>query len=362
MERIMSRLLKTRTKVIGLHPGSLVFFDESGEKETVEINLINYNKDFFESSQSATLEDCVKSAKDKNFVTWIEFRGLRDNQVLEAIGNQFGIHRLWLEDVLNLDHRPKIEEMDDMLFAIIKRVFVDTQSQQLDLETSQIGILFGDGFVISFQHTKEDVFQPVKHRIENSVWKIRTLKADYLFCMLQDLLVDQYYEALDVIESSFEELESRVTTDVNYVTPLEIISLKREVLFLKKIIFPLKESLNKVINRRYPWVESKNLRYFQDVHDHIVQIVEVSDYYIDLVTSVMDFYQNAINSKMNEVMKVLTLFASLFIPLTFIVGIYGMNFKFMPELDWQYSYFIVWGFIISVAIGMLYFFKKKKWL
>ena len=358
----MARLLKTRTKVIGLHPGSLVFFDEDGEKEVVKINLTNYNKDFFEYSESATLEQCVQSAKNKDTVTWIEFRGLTDNQVLEAIGDQFGIHRLWLEDVLNLDHRPKIEEMDDMLFAIIKRVFVNEESNQLDLDTSQVGILFGDGFVISFHHDKEDVFKPVKDRIENSVWKIRTQKADYLFCVLKDLLVDQYYQALDAIESSFEELEKRVVQDVNRVDPLEIISLKREALFLRKIIFPLKESLNKVIHRQHPWIESKNIRYFQDVHDHIIQIVEVSDYYIELITSVMDFYQNTINSKMNEVMKVLTLFASLFIPLTFIVGIYGMNFKFMPELDWKYSYFLVWGLIIGVVVGMFWFFKKKKWL
>ena len=358
----MTRLLKTRTKVIGLHPGSLVFFDEDGEKETVEINLINYNEDFFESSQSSTLEKCVQSAKDKNFVTWIEFRGLTDNQVLEAIGDQFGIHRLWLEDVLNLDHRPKIEEMDDMLFAIIKRVFMDKQSHQSRLDASQIGILFGNGFVISFHHNKEDIFKPVKDRIRNSVFKIRQRKADYLFCALQDLLVDQYYETLDAIESSFEDLETRVMEDLNKVDLSEIILFKRKVLFLRKIIFPLKESLNKVIHRQHPWIESKNLRYFQDVHDHIVQIVEVSDYYIELITSVMDFYQNTMNSKMNEVMKILTLFASLFIPLTFIVGIYGMNFKFMPELDWRYSYFILWGLIISVATGMLFFFKRKKWL
>ena len=358
----MSRLLKTRTKVIGLHPGALVFVDESGDTETVQINLINYNKDFIKESTSATLEECVKSAKDPSTVTWIEFQGLRDKNVIEEIGNQFGIHRLWLEDVLNMDHRPKIEEMDNMLFAIIKLVNLEMKKGCPKLKMCQTSLFFGKGFVLSFNDMKDDFFSPVKERIRKSIWKIRTLQADYLFYALIDFLIDQYYLVLEPMEDYFEKLEDEVTTNINKVGPLDIMSLKGEFLYLRKTVFPIKEALNKVASHEHPWIESENIRYFQDVQDHIVQIIEVADYYNELTTSLMDFYQNTMNSKMNEVMKVLTLFASLFIPLTFIVGIYGMNFKFMPELEWKYSYLFIWVIILLISGTMFMFFKRKKWL
>ena len=358
----MARLLKTRTKVIGLHPGALVYVDESGGTETVQINLINYNKDSIEESTSSTLEKCVQSAKDPSTVTWIEFQGLKDKNVIEEIGNQFGIHRLWLEDVLNMDHRPKIEEMDNMLLAIVKLVNLEMKKGRPRLKICQTSLFFGQGFVLSFNDTKDDFFFPVKERIRKSVWKIRTLQADYLFYALIDFLIDQYYLVLEPMEDYFDDLEDRVTTNMNKVEPLDIISLKGEFLHLRKTIFPIKEALNKIITHRHPWIESQNIRYFKDLQDHIVQIIEVADYYNELTTSLMDFYQNTVNSKMNEVMKVLTLFASLFIPLTFIVGIYGMNFKFMPELEWKYSYPLMWVVILVVSGAMLLFFKRKKWL
>lgn len=358
----MARLLKTRTKVIGLHPGALVFVDESGDTETVQINLIDYNKDSIKESTSATLDECVKRAKDTSTVTWIEFQGLRDKNIIEEIGNQFGIHRLWLEDVLNMDHRPKIEEMDNMLLAIIKLVHLEMKKGRPKLRMSQTSLFFGKGFVLSFNDTKDDFFAPVKERIRQSVWKIRTLQADYLFYALIDFLIDQYYLVLEPMEDYFDQVEDQVTMNINKITPLDIMSLKGEFLYLRKTVFPIREALNKVISHKHPWIEEQNIRYFQDVQDHIVQIVEVADYYNELTTSLMDFYQNTVNSKMNEVMKVLTLFASLFIPLTFIVGIYGMNFKFMPELEWKYSYPLMWVIILLISGTMFLFFKRKNWL
>ena len=358
----MARLLKTRTKVIGLHPGALVYMNESGVTETVDINLINYDKDSIEESQSSTLQECIKNAKDTDQVTWIEFGGLWNKDIIEEIGNHFGIHRLWLEDVLNMDHRAKIEEMDNMLFAIIKLVSVETKNSFPKLKISQTSLFFGQGFVLSFNDSKDNIFEPVKERIRKSVWKIRTLKADYLFYALMDFLVDQYYLVLEPMEDYFEKLEDQVTENINKVKPLDIISLKGEFLYLRKTIFPIKEALNKIVSNEHPWIEKNNIRYFQDLQDHIVQIIEVCDYYNELTVSLMDFYQNTMNSKMNEIMKFLTIFASLFIPLTFIVGIYGMNFKFMPELDWKYSYLFVWILIGIVGGTMILFFKKKKWL
>ena len=358
----MARFLKTSKKLIGLHPGSLVYVDDSGGMETVSINLINYNQQSFFESRSATLEKCVESTKNKSEVTWIEFQGLSSAEVIEAIGQQFGIHRLWLEDILNTDHRPKLEEMDNMLFAIMKLVGIEDKKGRPCVVTSQASLCFAEGFVLSFSNTESDIFEPVKERIRKSVWKIRGLKADYLFYALMDLMVDQYFLVLEKLEDHFELLEGKVTANVNSIQPIDILSLKSEFLFLRKAIFPFKESMNKIIVSKHPWIEQNNLRYFRDIQDHVIQIIEVLDYYNELTSSLMDFYQNTINLKMNEIMKVLTLFASLFIPLTFVVGIYGMNFQFIPELNWKYGYFLVWGVIFLLSGGMLLFFKRKNWL
>ena len=358
----MARFLKTRTKVLGLHPGSLVYIGESGNEEKININLINYTKDSFFESYSATFEKCIESVKDKSQITWIEFQGLSDKKVIEEIGNQFGIHRLWLEDVLNTDHRPKVEEMDDMLFSIIKYVSADKKKDRMYLKVSQASIFFGQGFVLSFHEKVGDIFEPVKDRLRKSIWKIRSLKADYLFYALIDLIIDQYYITLEKMGDSFEELEERVTANISKINPVDILFLKGEFLYLRKTVFPVKEALNKIIISNHPWVESQNLRYFKDIQDHTIQIIEVIDYYNELTTSLMGFYQNTINSKMNEIMKVLTIFAAIFIPLTFIVGIYGMNFKFMPELNWKYGYLFIWIIFFSVGGGMIFLFKKKNWL
>ena len=358
----MARFLKTRSKVLGLHPGSLVYIGEKGDKEKININLINYTKDSFFESHSATLEKCIENVKDESQITWIEFQGLSDKAVIEEIGNQFGIHRLWLEDVLNTDHRPKVEELDNMLFSIIKYVSTEQKAERTCIKVSQTSIFFGKSFVLSFHDTKADIFEPVKERLRKSIWKIRSLKADYLFYALIDLLIDQYYVTLEKMGNVFEDLEERVTSHINKLNPIDILSLKGEFLYLRKTAFPVKEALNKIIISNHPWIEKKNLRYFRDIQDHTIQIIEVIDYYNELTTSLMDFYQNTINRKMNEIMKVLTIFAAIFIPLTFIVGIYGMNFKFMPELNWKYGYLLVWALIFLVSGGMILLFKKRKWL
>ena len=357
----MARLLKASTKVLGMHPGALVYIKDSGAVETVTIKLMSYHKADCLESDSATFEECVAEAKKDTCVTWVEFEGLSNNQIIQEIGNQFGIHRLWLEDILNMDHRSKIEEIDNMLFAIIKLVSLSEKKGKLRVETSQVSLCFGEHFVLSFHDNADNEFDPLKKRIRESIWKIRTLKSDYLFYALMDLIIDQYYPILEKMEDAYEDLEDNVTENINKVKPIDILSLKGNFLYLKKNIFPMKEALAKIISMNHPWIEKHNLKYFKDLQDHIIQIIEVIDYYNELTMSLMDFYQNAINQRTNEVMKVLTLFAAIFIPLTFVVGIYGMNFKFMPELDWRYGYMFVWLVIGVLSVSMFLFFKKKKW-
>lgn len=357
----MARFLKTRTKVLGLHPGSLVYIGDSGSTQKININLINYNKDTFLESHSASFEKCIESVKNTDHITWIEFQGLSDKKIIEEIGNQFGIHRLWLEDILNTDHRAKIEEMDNMLFFINKHIHVTKKQNSIHIQSAQTSILFSKNFVISFHDNKKDIFAPIKNRLRKSIWKIRESQTDYLFYSLIDLLIDQYYVALESIGDYFEELESRVTTDIDKFNPIDILNLKGDFLYLRKTVFPIKEGLNKIIVSNHPWIAKHNLHYFQDIQDHTIQIIEIIDYYNELTTFLMDFYQNTLNRKTNEIIQILTIFTAIFIPLTFIVGIYGMNFKFIPELHWKYGYLIIWLIILLIGGGMIYMFKKKKW-
>ena len=243
----MARYIKTRTQVLGLHPGSLVYIGESGEVERVHISLITYDQDSFYESHSATLEKCVRASKKEGKTTWIEFHGLSDKGIIEEIGNQFGIHRLWLEDVLNTDHRPKLEEMDDMLFSIIKHVIFEEKQRRGLLKYNQTSIFFGKNVVLTFHDNADDIFEPIKHRLKNSVWKIRTRKADYLFYALIDLLVDQYYVVLEKMGDYFEDLESQVINNVNRLNPVDIISLKSEFLYLRKTAYPVREALTKLL-------------------------------------------------------------------------------------------------------------------
>lgn len=354
----MARLLKERKKSQGLPPGSLVYIGKYNKPVPIQFFLTNYTKDVIHNSVEDSLEDCVRAARDRSKTSWLDVQGLSDSKRIDDIGKQFGIDKLWLEDVLNTDHRPKMEELDDLLFMIVKSVHLNAD---YTIEYEQISIFKGDSFVISFQEQKQDIFNSVRDRLEKSVGKLRAAKADYLFYALIDCVVDNYFGVLESLGSRIDQYEKEIIKDVESFDPNVVIKTKNEIINLKRSTIPIRDAISKIIKSKQGDIQKDNFKYFQDILDNTYQIIDVIDGYREMLNGLMSSYQNNMNIKNNEVVKTLTIYASIFIPLTFVVGIYGMNFEHMPELKWQYGYHMIWAVMLILSGGMLIYFKRKKW-
>lgn len=356
----MSRFLRRRGKTKGLPPGSLVYL---GKKDPgpLEITFVSFNKEQFIEKRNASLEECIEGSENRALTTWIDITGLADKEVMRSVGEKFGIHSLWLEDVLNTDHRPKIEELDDLMFIIMKFPIVG-QSAQGKVSFEQINIFLGSNFVISFQEKPSDTFQLIRDRLRKGTGNMRSAKPDYLFYALIDLVVDEYYEVVEELGAQVESMESSMREDFKNFNPDQIILLRNEFLYLRKAAVPIRDSLKSILTTKVDEIDQNNKRFFRDAYDHAIHIVEAIDVYRELLKGQVESYQNWLNIRMNEVMKVLAIFASVFAPLTFIAGIYGMNFRHMPELEWSYGYYICLGLMVVIAGALLYYFKRKDWL
>ncbi len=348
--------MKSRRKSKHQPPGQIVL---SKDDKLVKLDVTDYTKEKLVKTVCSTVTDCMTAVEDSNTVTWVDIRGLSDSKLINDIGKSFGIHTLWLEDVLNTDHRPKLEELDDIIFCIIKAVkYEDDKS----ISFEQVSLFLGKNFVISFQEDEENVFTPVDKRLEKMKGRIRESKADYLFYALIDSIVDDYYTVLEKIGTEVEDLEELIANEFNGNIYKDISRLRNELIFLRKSASPIREVLNQCTITEKEEVQLSTKKYFKDAHDHIVQVVDIIDSSFQMLDSARDAFNSMQANKMNEVMKVLTTFASIFIPLTFIAGIYGMNFEHMPELKWEWGYYYVWGLMISIGLGLGLYFKKKKWL
>ena len=352
----MSRLIKKRSKTIGLPPGSLIHV---GEKRTdeIKISVIDYDEKNFEEIEIKNVADCFPF-KDKPSVTWINIDGISKPDIIENIGENYGFHSLVSEDILNTEQRPKFEDLDDYIYIVLKMLYQPKD----EILAEQVSIILGKNYVISFQETSGDVFQKIRERIRNGKGRIRKMGSDYLAYALIDSIVDNYYIVLETLGDKLEEIEDNV---VNNPTPdtLKIIhGMKRELIFLKKQIWPLREVINN-LNRAETTLIKKSIKIFvRDLYDHTIQVIDTIETFREMNSGMLDIYMSSVSNKMNEVMKVLTIFAAIFIPLTFIAGIYGMNFQYMPELGWQWGYFTVIGFMTIVGITLLFYFKNKKWI
>ena len=276
------------------------------------------------------------------------------------MGNFYDLHPLVMEDILNTDHRPKVDEYKDYLFIVLKMLYFNKE-QQFTVE--HISLIVGKNYVLTFQESEEDLFDPLRARLDNPESRIRTFGADYLAFALMDTIVDNYFAVVEDFGDKIETLEDQLF-DENPIesTPQDIQALKREVLRIRRSVFPLREVISRIEKIENPIIEERTRDYFRDVYDHIIQINENIEIYRDMVWGLMDMYMTTVSNKMNNIMKVLTIIATIFIPLTFIAGIYGMNFDHMPELHYQYSYYILWGVMILVFLAMLYYFRRKGWL
>ncbi len=344
-------------KKAGQAPGLLIF---SGDQKVDKVNGQTY---VYDGSKVALFEG-KKAADfllnfDQSMNNWINIDGLHNIPLLEAVGKQFGLHALLLEDVMNLNHRPKFEDFGEYIFFTI-RMFNGVKNGELDYE--QVSFVLGKNYLISFQEKPQDVFNVLRERLTSGAGSTRKKGSDYLFYRLIDTIVDYYYFAIEHFAEELEALEEEVMNEPNSESLAKLQSLKKELIYLRRSVLPVRESLSALLRSESELIHPDTRPFLQDVYDHTIHVVESIESNRDLLSSIKDLHINALSNRMNEVMKVLTIISTIFIPLTFIAGIYGMNFQHMPELSYEYSYPIAWAVMIALTIIMLIYFKRKKWL
>jgi magnesium transporter len=353
----MAKSFKIISKQKGLSPGTVVYIGEEKTAE-VRITVIDYNKFEFQKKERVKAEDCTPF-KDKDSITWINIDGVHNTEVIEKIGKIFDLHPLVMEDIGNTTQRPKVEDFEKCTFVVLKMLYYDEEEK---IRVEQVSLILGKNFVISFQEMEGDVFDSVRERIEKGKGRIRKMGSDYLLYSLIDAVVDNYFSVLETMGDRIEELEEDIIERTASESLQNVHKSKKDMILLRRSVWPLREVINSLSREKTELITGNVLIYFRDVYDHTIQVIETVETFRDMLSGLHDTYLSSISNKMNEIMKVLTMFASIFIPLTFIAGIYGMNFKLMPELNWRWGYLGIWGIIITVGISMLFYFKKKKWL
>ena len=354
----MLKLFHKTSDKAGLPPGSLVHVGEKKIEDT-KISVIDYNETQHDELVVKTVEECFPF-KDSPTVTWINIDGLHDTDVIKNIGNHFGLHSLVQEDILHTGQRPKLENLDDYLFVTLKMLDYDTESEEVNAE--QVSLILGRNFVISFQERAGDIFYFVRNRIRNGRGRIRRRGADYLLYALIDSIVDNYFSILERYGERLEILEEELTENPTRETLHVIHALKKEMILLRRSVWPLRELISGMEREESTLISEPIHVFIRDLYDHTIQVIDSVDTMKEILSGLQDLYLSSVSNKMNEVMKVLTIFASIFIPLTFFAGIYGMNFEHMPELKLRWAYPALWIFLISVALGLLSYFRRKKWL
>ena len=343
----------------GQSPGTPIFIGERKQDQT-RVDVFRYSEDRVEELPNASLSKCHP---DDDFeVTWINVFGIHDVELIGALGASFGIHPLTLEDIVNTAQRPKTEEFDDYFFVVLKMMTYNEAHHEIEIET--LSLVLGKNFVISFQEHEGvgDDFEPARDRIRTAKGRIRRMAADYLAYALMDAVVDAYFVALERIGDHIEMIEDEIVASPMPAHMQELHRLKREILFLRKCVWPLREEISSLLKTESPLIREGTRVYLRDVYDHTIRVIDMVETCRDILTSMHDTYLSSVSNRMNEVMKVLTIIATIFIPLTFIVGVYGMNFDNMPELQWHWGYYGIWGFMITVSVSMIVYFRRQRWL
>lgn len=340
----------------GLMPHTPV--DQPASSLPIVLELITYNTTHFERYTHSTVDEVLtKCEPDK--IKWINVDGLADTDLIQKIGKHFNLHYLMLEDVMNTEHRPKVDEYDEHLFLTLK-MLVRVEGDSIDYE--HISFVLGKDYLLTFQEKEGgDIFGQIRARIktDNSIFRQRG--SDYLLYRLMDTIVDGYYEVLEKIGYKVERVEDNISKNPSIRDFQQIQELKKEFIYLRRVVYPLREALNKIIKNESGFIDDRTIKYYSDVYDHVIHLIDSLDTYKDLTSTMMDLYMNTINYKMNEVMKLLTIITTIFIPLSFIAGIYGMNFENMPELTWTWGYYGVLGLMLVLLLGMVLYFRHKKW-
>jgi len=353
------KAIPRRSKKRGLPPGTIV---HTGEKrhEEVKLSVINYAEVNFQEKVISSIEE-VFSFRREPSITWLNVDGVHQPEIIEQVGKSFGLHPLVAEDIASTGQRPKMEDFDDYIFVVLRMLMFDEKENET--KTEQVSILFGRDFVVSFQERADgDVFDPIRERLRSNKGKIRKLGADYLAYSLIDAIVDNYFVILEKLGETIEDVEEKVVANPTAETLQTIHDLKREMIFLRKSVWPLREVINRLERSESPLINKSTCVYLRDVYDHTIQVMDAVETFRDMLSGMLDIYLSSVSNRMNEVMKVLTVIATIFIPLTFVAGIYGMNFRYMPELEQAWCYPAVLVLMLAVALLMVVYFRRKKWI
>jgi magnesium transporter len=353
-----SKFMKRTSQKAGMSPGTVMHIGEK-KIEKAKITLINYDPDRLEEKELKSIEEAFPY-KDTPPVSWINIDGLHEVGIIEKIGLHFGIHPLTLEDIVNTGQRPKVDDFEDYLYIVLKMLIFDETTCHISSE--QVSLILGPHFLISFQEIEGDVFNFVRERIRKGRIHMRKSGSDYLAYALVDAVVDHYFIILEKMGERIEQFEDRVYSEPTPEILQAVHDLKREIIYFRKQVWPMREVLNTLQKTESHLVQQTNKVFIRDVYDHTIQVIDTIESYRDIIAGMLDLYLSTMSNRMNEVMKVLTIMATIFIPLTFIAGIYGMNFKFMPELEWKWSYPLLWAVLLVIFGGMLLYFKRRKWL
>lgn len=340
-----------------LSPGTVAY---TGKKTTTatELDIIDYSKEHYHRFETNNIREAFNYEDSKN-ITWINVNGLSNTDDIITLGNHFELHPLIQEDIVSTYQRPKIDEYEEYLFIVFKMLHYDNEQ----LTNEHISMVMGKDYVLTFQEAEGDVFGDLRDRLEHGKGRIRGLGADYLMFAILDAVVDNYFTVVEFLSNKVEILEDKLFDDREAPNiTAEIQDLKKEILKIRKAVVPLREVINRLEKIETLLIEERTHKYIRDLYDHIIQVNESVEIYREMIWGLMDMYLTTLSNKMNEVMKVLTIMASIFIPLTFMAGIYGMNFDHMPELHFKYGYYYLWAAMIVVFFGMLWYFKRKKWL
>jgi len=348
--------LKRKLAHIGSPPGTVTY---TGKERTgrIKITLIEYNESEYFEDEYYDLSDCVSHVKP-NMVKWINVEGLHKPELIEAIGKIYKIHPLTMEDIVHTDQRPKFEDYEHYVVAIMKMITYTT-----DLKSEQLSIVLCENTVLSFQEPHGgDAFDIIRNRLRQGKGRVRKLGADYLAYALMDAVVDCYFMAIEKIGDKIEEIEEDIISHSDKKSLLQLYHLKRDMIYLRKQVWPMRDMISNMVRSETSLIKSSSDIYLRDLSDHVTRIIDTVETYRDLLSGIMDIYLSTNANRMNEVMKVLTIMSSIFIPVTFIAGVYGMNFENMPELKTQNGYFVIWGVMLGIITGLIIYFKRKKWM
>ena len=356
--RSNQRFNKKRSVKSGLPPGTLVHIGDASNK-AAHISVIGYSPDGVEERHFEQINEYLQNPCDGN-VVWVDVEGVHDIELIRALGEKHSFHPLVLEDIVNTAQRPKIEDYGDYLFIVLRMLHPTDEG---GFNSEQLSIILGPDYLFTFQEGLEgDPFDSVRNRILNGKGKIRDMGADYLAYALIDAVVDGYFSVLEAFGERIVDVEEELTHTPDQRSLHRINVIKKEIIYLRKSVWPLREAISFLERGDSHLLNDATRLYFRDVYDHTVQVIDTVETYRDLLSGMLDLYLSSISNRTNEVMKFLTVIGTIFMPLTFLVGVYGMNFKHLPELEWRNGYFFLWGAMITLSLLMIAYFKKKRWL